>query len=205
MEKAWCAFANAEAMEEGRQDFNAAMSEIARAKEDPSTSIEKAPNTREEATRAWNRQQQQPARKHHGTTEARQEYEARAHRGEAVTDRRRCDSNTLDNLPNSREEEAHRPSEDTTKPREKEPEPREEPPTLREKTCNPREEAIRIWNQFLTTQQQLARKHQGRGPGPPGGSETLAPMHIREEPNPEADKTKEAWRTFKATRGAGIA
>ena len=64
-------------------------------------------------------------------------------------------------LPNPKEEEDHRPSEEPTKPREEEPEPKEEPPTPREKAHSPREEAIRLWNQFLMTQQQLARKHQG--------------------------------------------
>ena len=229
IEKAWCAFADADTIEEGRRDFNAAMSEIAQAKEEPSTPREKAPNTREEATRVQNRQQQQLARKHHGPTEAHQEDKARARRGAAVTDRRRCGSNTLDDLPNPREEEAHRPSEDPTKPREKEPEPREEPPTPRERCGNntlddlpnPREEETHRPSEEPTKPREEKPEHREEpttprekqtGPGKEhpeeevgeqrGNAETPAPMHISAELDTDADKTKEAWQTLKATRGA---
>ena len=66
MEEALCVFADADTMEGVRQDFNAAMSKIARARAEPSTPRDEPPSPREEVTRVWNlflMTQQQLARK----------------------------------------------------------------------------------------------------------------------------------------------
>ena len=139
MEEAWCAFADADTIEEGGRDLNAAMSKIAQAREEPSTHREKAPSPKEEAIRVWNRfltTQQKLARKHQGLTEARQEDEAKVCREAAVMDWRRRVSNMLEDLPRPREEEAPSPSEEPSSPSEELPDPRKEHP--REELPSPR-------------------------------------------------------------------
>ena len=187
MEEAWCAFADADTIEEGGRDLNAAMSKIAQAREEPSTHREKAPSPKEEAIRVWNRfltTQQQLARKHQGLTEAHQEDKDKARRGAAVTHRRRCGSNTLDELQNPREKEAHRPSEEPTKSREEEPEHREEPTSPRVKAPSPREEVIRVWDDPEAARQEAPGTHRGsprgRGQGPLGGG-SRGPEEVRQQ------------------------
>ena len=84
MEEAWCAFADADAIEEGQWDFNVAMSKITRARVRAVYSQVEGAQPQRGGNQVWNRfptTQQQLAKKHQGLTKAHQEDEARARRG----------------------------------------------------------------------------------------------------------------------------